>query len=42
MRSLRVGLTGALHGPDLIQSWVLLNQKASDKARIEQVLSSIG
>ena len=42
MRSLRVGLTGALHGPDLIQSWVLLNQKASDKARIEKVLSSIG
>ena len=37
MRSLRVGLTGELHGPDLMQTWVLLNQKSIDKTRIEQV-----
>ena len=41
MRSLRVGLTGALHGPDLIQTWILLNYKKTDKARIEKVLASI-
>ena len=41
MRSLRVGLTGELHGPDLIQTWVLLNQKSIDKSRIETVLKAI-
>ena len=41
MRSLRVGLTGELHGPDLIQTWVLLNQKAIDKSRIETVVKAI-
>ncbi len=41
MRSLRVGLTGALHGPDLIQTWLLLNQKGMDKTRIETVSNSI-
>lgn len=34
MRSLRVGLTGELHGPDLVQTWLLLNQKAIDKTRM--------
>lgn len=34
MRSLRVGLTGELHGPDLVQTWVLLNQKGIDKTRL--------
>ena len=41
MRSLRVGLTGELHGPDLIQTWVLLNQKALDQNRIEKVINAI-
>lgn len=41
MRSLRVGLTGELHGPDLITSWVLLNQKGIDQTRIETVLQAI-
>lgn len=39
MRSLRAGLTGEVHGPDLIQSWVLLNQRELDKARLQKVLS---
>ena len=34
MRSLRAGLMGELHGPDLIQSWLLLNQKGWDKSRL--------
>ena len=41
MRSLRVGLTGELHGPDLIQTWLLLNQKGVDQNRIEKVYNSI-
>ncbi|NES96899.1 MAG: glutamate--tRNA ligase [Desertifilum sp. SIO1I2] len=36
MRSLRAALTGELHGPDLIQSWLLLNHKGLDRTRIEQ------
>ncbi len=39
MRSLRAGLTGELHGPDLIQSWLLLNQLGLDKTRLQQVLN---
>ena len=38
MRSLRAGLTGELHGPDLIQSWVLLYQRELDKTRLHKVL----
>jgi glutamyl-tRNA synthetase len=34
MRSLRAALTGDLHGPDLIQSWMLLNQIGLDKPRL--------
>ncbi|ELR97836.1 glutamate--tRNA ligase [Gloeocapsa sp. PCC 73106] len=36
MRSLRAGLMGELHGPDLIQSWLLLHQKTWDKTRLLQ------
>ena len=39
MRSLRGGLMGELHGPDLIQSWLLLNQKGWDKLRLEQAVN---
>jgi glutamyl-tRNA synthetase len=39
MKSLRAGLMGALQGPDLIQSWVLLNQKGWDKTRLNQALT---
>ena len=41
MRSLRAGLTGEMHGPDLIQSWLLLHQKGWDKGRLEKALSLI-
>lgn len=39
MRSLRAALTGELHGPDLIQSWLLLNHKGLDKPRMQQALT---
>ena len=39
MRSLRASLTGEMHGPDLIQSWVLLHQKQLDTGRIQKALS---
>jgi glutamyl-tRNA synthetase len=38
MKSLRAGLMGELQGPDLIQSWLLLNQKGWDRSRLEQAL----
>ena len=40
MRSLRAGLTGDVHGPDLIQSWLLLHQIGLDKSRLNQAISS--
>jgi glutamyl-tRNA synthetase len=39
MRSLRASLTGELHGPDLIQSWLLLNDKGLDKIRLQQAMT---
>lgn len=38
MRSLRAGLTGDMHGPDLIQSWLILHQRNLDKLRLQQAL----
>ncbi len=38
MRSLRAALTGEVHGPDLIQSWLLLHQHQFAVARIQQAL----
>jgi len=38
MRSLRAALTGEVHGPDLIQSWLLLNQRSQDRVRLEKVV----
>ncbi|MBD2777312.1 glutamate--tRNA ligase [Iningainema tapete] len=38
MRSLRAALTGDLHGPDLIQSWLLLNQIGQDLPRLSQAI----
>jgi glutamyl-tRNA synthetase len=38
MRSLRAALTGDVHGPDLIQSWLLLNQIGLDKSRLNQAI----
>ncbi|MBV9386494.1 MAG: glutamate--tRNA ligase [Chroococcidiopsidaceae cyanobacterium CP_BM_ER_R8_30] len=39
MRSLRAALTGDLHGPDLIQSWLILNQLDFDRPRLNQALT---
>lgn len=39
MRSLRAALTGDVHGPDLMQSWILLNQHGKDKARLEAAIA---
>ncbi|MEN9518985.1 MAG: hypothetical protein RLZZ381_1573 [Cyanobacteriota bacterium] len=41
MRSLRASLTGELHGPDLTQTWLLLNQLGADKTRLQQTLAKI-
>ena len=41
MRSLRASLTGELHGPDLTQTWLLLNKQGEDKTRLQQTLSKI-
>ncbi|MDY6937991.1 MAG: glutamate--tRNA ligase [Cyanobacteriota bacterium] len=38
MKSLRAGLTGALKGPDLIQSWLILHQRGWDRARLEKAI----
>ena len=39
MRSLRAALTGDVHGPDLIQSWLLLNQIGLDKSRLSKAIT---
>ncbi|MBE9216851.1 glutamate--tRNA ligase [Plectonema cf. radiosum LEGE 06105] len=39
MRSLRAALTGEMNGPDLIESWVLLNQNGSDKLRLQKAIN---
>jgi len=39
MRSLRTALTGDIHGPDLIQSWLLLNQIGLDKPRLSRAIT---
>lgn len=36
MRSLRAALMGEMHGPDLIQSWVILHQRGYDALRLQQ------
>ncbi|MCC5657254.1 glutamate--tRNA ligase [Nostoc sp. XA010] len=39
MRSLRAALTGDVHGPDLIQSWLLLNHIGLDKSRLSKAIT---
>ncbi|MBP5972036.1 glutamate--tRNA ligase [Brasilonema sp. CT11] len=41
MKALRAGLTGDLHGPDLIQSWLLLNQIGLDKLRLIEAVKQV-
>ncbi len=38
MRSLRASLTGAMNGPDLIQSWLLLHEQGLDIVRFKKAL----
>ncbi len=38
MRSSRAALTGEVHGPDLIQSWLLLRARGLDRLRLQQAL----
>lgn len=40
MRSLRAALTGDVHGPDLIQSWLILHQRGFDRDRLQQALAN--
>lgn len=40
MRTLRATLTGAMHGPDLIESWVILHQRGTDATRLQNVIKS--
>ncbi len=40
MRSLRAALTGDVHGPDLIQSWLLLNQIGLDRPRLSSAITA--
>ncbi|MBW4561572.1 MAG: glutamate--tRNA ligase [Mojavia pulchra JT2-VF2] len=40
MRSLRAALTGDVHGPDLIQSWLLLHQIGLDKPRLSRAITA--
>ena len=39
MKTLRAALTGALKGPDLIQSWLLLHQRQQDQSRLKKALA---
>jgi len=39
MRTLRAALTGDLHGPDLVQSWLLLHQRGFDQPRLQQAIA---
>ncbi|MEG4419797.1 glutamate--tRNA ligase [Microcoleus sp. LAD1_D5] len=41
MRSLRAALTGAMHGPDLIESWVILHQRGTAKTRLLDAISNL-
>ena len=38
MRSLRAALMGDMHGPDLIQSWLILHQKGLVQHRLQQAM----
>jgi glutamyl-tRNA synthetase len=41
MKALRAALTGALQGPDLMQSWLMLNQKGWDADRLTRAIATI-
>ncbi|MEO0375109.1 MAG: glutamate--tRNA ligase [Cyanobacteria bacterium P01_A01_bin.17] len=39
MKSLRAALTGALKGPDLMESWLLLHQRKADLGRLRDAMA---
>lgn len=39
MRSLRAALTGDMQGPDLLQSWLLLNPRGIDTSRLKSAIA---
>jgi glutamyl-tRNA synthetase len=39
MKALRSAISGEVHGPDLIQSWLLLHQLGLDQPRIQNAIS---
>jgi glutamyl-tRNA synthetase len=39
MKTLRAALMGSMHGPDLIQSWLILHQRQYDQPRLEAALA---
>jgi glutamyl-tRNA synthetase len=39
MRGLRAAFMGTMHGPDLMQSWLLLNHRGQDQLRLQNALS---
>jgi len=39
MRSLRAALMKDMHGPDLVQSWLILHQHNLDKLRVQQAIA---
>lgn len=41
MRSLRAALTGAMHGPDLIESWVILHQRGTAQTRLQEAINNL-
>jgi glutamyl-tRNA synthetase len=41
MKTLRAALMGTLSGPDMVTSWVLLNCRGEDRARIEAAIAAI-
>ncbi len=41
MRSLRAALTGEMHGPDLIQSWLILHRNGIDNLRLKEALEQV-
>jgi glutamyl-tRNA synthetase len=41
MKAVRASLTGETHGPDLIQSWLLLHSSGADVSRIKSALQLI-
>jgi glutamyl-tRNA synthetase len=40
MKALRSAISGEVHGPDLIQSWLLLNQLGLDQPRLQNAITS--